>query len=74
VPRLHCVAHAAVLASGNVVQESFFPTSQSGLVEVTLFKVLRAHWAGRAPKRPYDDGLLKNLWIFFLAAKPYPYP
>jgi hypothetical protein len=40
---------------------------------VSLAAIARQHMCGTPPPRPFDEGLLRNLYIFFLAPKPYPY-
>ncbi|KAG2448344.1 hypothetical protein HYH02_006926 [Chlamydomonas schloesseri] len=40
---------------------------------VSLAAIARQHLGGTPPPRPFDEGLLRNLYIFFLAPKPYPY-
>ncbi|GLI69049.1 hypothetical protein VaNZ11_013591 [Volvox africanus] len=41
--------------------------------EVSLTQIVRQHWQGVTPPRPFDEGLLRNLRIFFLEPKPHPY-
>lgn len=40
---------------------------------LSLLSLLRHHWRGTAPPRPFDEGLAANLWTFFLAPKPHTY-
>ncbi len=40
---------------------------------LSLLALLRHHWRGTAPPRPFDEGLAANLWTFFLAPKPHTY-
>lgn len=40
---------------------------------VSLLAIARQHLRGTPPPRPFDEGLMRNLYVFFLAPKPYPY-
>ncbi|KAG2442574.1 hypothetical protein HXX76_002659 [Chlamydomonas incerta] len=40
---------------------------------VSLLAVARQHLRGTPPPRPFDEGVRRNLYVFFLAPKPYPY-
>ncbi|KAG2499908.1 hypothetical protein HYH03_002196 [Edaphochlamys debaryana] len=72
-PRLNYLARAYAGLSPAQLLHGRPPRVIDSQGNVSLLAIARAHLSGRLPPRPFDEGVWRNLRVFFLEPKPYKY-